>query len=95
MTSPETDPYIYGHCKTELALQGSDVIRDPALYLQPVKRHSRDAAAQLIYSYKVNPRTALYAGTSFGSFMDDANPEMFNNSRSLFLKFSYAWQPEF
>ena len=24
MTSPETDPYIYGHCKTELALQGSE-----------------------------------------------------------------------
>lgn len=81
--------------RIRLALQGSDVIRDPALYLQPVKRHSRDAAAQLIYSYKVNPRTALYAGTSFGSFMDDANPEMFNNSRSLFLKFSYAWQPQF
>ena len=55
----------------------------------------RDAAAQLIYSYKVKPRTAFYAGTPFGGFMDDANPDLFNNSRSLFLKFSYAWQPEF
>ena len=31
----------------------------------------------------------------FGGFMDDANPDLFNNSRSLFLKYSYAWQPQF
>ena len=81
--------------RIRLALQSSDVVRDPSLYAQGVDRHGRDAAAQLIYSYKVNPRTAFYAGASFGGFMDDANPDLFNDSRSLFLKFSYAWQPEF
>ena len=81
--------------RIRLALQGNRIDRDPLLYTRPVNAHSRSTAAQLIYSYKVNPRTAFYAGTSFGAFMDDANPELFNNSRSLFLKFSYAWQPQF
>ncbi len=80
--------------RVRLALQGSDVKRAPALYLEPVVAHARSAATQLIYSYKVNPRTAFYAGTSFGGFMDDEHPQLFNNSRSLFMKFSYAWQPQ-
>lgn len=79
--------------RVRLALQGNRVSRAPSLYLRPVDARSRSTAAQLIYSYKVNPRTAFYAGTSFGAFMDDAHPEMFGSSRSLFLKFSYAWQP--
>lgn len=48
--------------RIRLALQGSDVVRGPTSYAQGVDRHGRDAAAQLIYSYKVNPRTAFYAG---------------------------------
>ncbi|GAB1406785.1 DUF5916 domain-containing protein [Thermomonas brevis] len=79
--------------RVRLALQGNRIERDTSLYAKRVDARSRNTAAQLIYSYKVNPRTAFYAGTSFGAFMDDANPELFGNSRSLFLKFSYGWQP--
>jgi hypothetical protein len=60
-----------------------------------VEEHSRDVAAQLLYSYKVNPRTALYAGYSQGGYADDVQEGFFNNTRSVFLKLSYAWQPQF
>lgn len=79
--------------RVRMTLQGSEVVRDPALYAFPINEVARDWAAQVVYSYKVNPRTALYAGGSYGAFMDDDNPDMFGNSRSLFVKLSYGWQP--
>jgi len=79
--------------RVRLTLQGSEVLRDQALYVDTVNETARDWAAQLVYSYKVNPRTALYAGASYGAFMDDDNPDLFGNTRSVFMKFSYGWQP--
>ena len=79
--------------RLRLTLQGSEVQRDPALYVQAVNETARDWAGQVVYSYKVNPRTAVYAGGSYGAFMDDDNPELFGNTRSIFLKLSYGWQP--
>ena len=79
--------------RLRLTLQGSEVTRDPALYLQPVNETARDWAAQAVYSYKVNPRTALYAGASYGAFMDDDHPDLFGATRSVFVKLSYGWQP--
>lgn len=65
----------------------------------PVKSRVHDITAQLMYSYKVNPRTALYAGYSHGAFDIDREGEPrdapFDSSRSVFLKLSYAWQPQF
>lgn len=81
--------------RLRLAVQGSRVYRDPTLYASAVNELARDYAVQLLYSYKVNPRTAFYAGVSYGSYMDDANPDMFGYTRNLFLKYSYAWQPTF
>ena len=79
--------------RLRLTLQGSEVLRDQALYADTVNQTSRDWAAQLVYSYKVNPRTALYAGASYGAFMDDDNTDLFGNTRSVFAKFTYGWQP--
>jgi hypothetical protein len=79
--------------RLRLTLQGSKVDRDQALYTVAVNQHARDLAAQIVYSYKVNPRTALYAGTSWGAFMDDEHPQLFGNTRSVFVKLSYGWQP--
>ncbi|HWI24003.1 MAG TPA: hypothetical protein VNS59_03665, partial [Lysobacter sp.] len=79
--------------RLRLTLQGSEVKRNQALYEDTINETARDWAAQLVYSYKVNPRTALYAGTSYGAFMDDDNPELFGNTRSVFVKLSYGWQP--
>jgi hypothetical protein len=79
--------------RIRLTLQGSEVLRDQALYAGAVNETARDWAAQAVYSYKVNPRTALYAGASYGAFMDDDNPDLFGNTRSVFMKFTYGWQP--
>ncbi|MEO5566496.1 MAG: DUF5916 domain-containing protein [Luteimonas sp.] len=79
--------------RLRIAVQASTVNKDPALYLKPVNRHSRDLATQLIYSYKVNPRTALYAGGTIGGYLDDNNADLFASSRGVFLKLSYGWQP--
>lgn len=79
--------------RLRFTLQGSAVTRDPTLYVGPVNQRARNWAGQLVYSYKLNPRTALYAGASYGAFMDDAHPQLFNDTRSLFVKLSYGWQP--
>lgn len=79
--------------RLRLVLQGSQLERDPALYPIAVEETSRDWAAQAVYSYKVNPRTVVYAGASYGAFMDDEHPDLFGNTRSVFLKLSYGWQP--
>ena len=79
--------------RLRIAVQASRVDKDPALYVDPVNRHARDLAAQLIYSYKLNPRTALYAGGTVGGFLDDDNPNLFASSRGVFLKLSYGWAP--
>lgn len=81
--------------RLRLTLQGSEVIRDPARYTGFVQRVARNVGVQAVYSYKVNPRTALYAGASAGALMDDSQRELFATTRSLFLKFSYGWQPQF
>ena len=79
--------------RVRVSVQASDVTHDPLLYTVPVRRHDRDVAAQLLYSYKLNPRSALYAGYSQGAYSDDQVRDIFTNTRSLFLKLSYAWQP--
>jgi predicted porin len=79
--------------RLRLTLQGSEVLRDPSRYAEVVNETARDWATQLVYSYKVNPRTAVYAGASYGAFMDDDHPDLFGNTRSVFLKLTYGWQP--
>ena len=75
--------------RLRLTLQGSRIERELALY------NPREWGGQLLYSYKVNPRTAFYGGVSYGAMRDDdeLNPDMFGNSRGVFLKYSYGWQP--
>lgn len=79
--------------RLRLSVQGSEVMRDPTLYTGAVRRRGRDLAAQLLYAYKLNPRSALYAGYSHGGYSDDLQTSLTDGSRSLFLKLSYAWQP--
>ena len=79
--------------RLRLTLQGSQVLRDQSLYATTINQTARDWAGQVVYSYKVNPRTALYAGASYGAFMDDDNLELFGSTRSVFVKLSYGWQP--
>ena len=79
--------------RLRLTLQGSEVLRNQMLYASTVNETARDWAAQVVYSYKINPRTAMYAGASYGAFMDDDHHELFGDSRNVFIKLSYGWQP--
>lgn len=78
--------------RLRLTLQGSEVERNPALYVDAVNETARDWAGQMVYSYKVNPRTVVYAGASYGAFMDDENPNLFGNTRNVFVKLTYGFQ---
>jgi Domain of unknown function (DUF5916)/Carbohydrate family 9 binding domain-like len=81
--------------RLRLSMQYGNTIRDEFLYPDPltVDAKASDLSAQLLYSYKINPRTAFYAGYSEGQFSNDTFPDRFANGRSLFTKFTYAWQP--
>jgi hypothetical protein len=77
--------------RLRLAVQRSDLQLDPLLFSNPVPPRQRDIATQLIYSYKVNPRTALYAGYADGYQGDDIQA-LFQRDRALFFKIGYAWE---
>ncbi|TQV76896.1 carbohydrate binding family 9 domain-containing protein [Aliikangiella marina] len=49
-------------------------------------------ASQLIYSYKVNPFTLFYLGYSDRYRTQIASNDLLRDSKTLFMKFSYAWQ---
>lgn len=66
--------------------------RDPALYAQAVDPRSEKLFTQLLFSYKVNPQTALFLGYADGHEGSDAFDLLVRN-RTFFLKVGYAIQP--
>ena len=74
--------------RVRLALQGNHVDRWG-------RTDDRGLAAQLLYTWRLDPRTALHLGTSLGRYYDHDQRTLFDGSRSLFLKISYGWQPQF
>jgi hypothetical protein len=88
--------------RLRLAILRNDLKLDPALFAQWVPVHQRAINTQLIYSYKITPRAALYAGYADGYFGGNVNKgtdeapifdfyPVFQTNRTLFLKLSYAW----
>lgn len=78
-----------------LTLQDQDVERNVDLY---VNRFATDPttsslATQLLYSYKLNPQTVLFAGYSDNQLENDLTRELEKTGRTLFFKLSYAWTP--
>jgi hypothetical protein len=78
-----------------LTLQDQSIERNVDQYVNRAATDSstESLATQLLYSYKLNPQTVLFAGYS-DSQLDDVftgNPEM--TGRTLFFKLSYAWTP--
>jgi hypothetical protein len=51
----------------------------------------RDLSSQLIYSYKINPRTAMYVGYA-DNYFGDQDQTLFQTGRALFVKLGYAWE---
>ncbi len=71
--------------------QHLNVDRTPSLYSFETDARSRDFFNQLLFSYKVNPQTVLFLGYS-DTYGGDAQTTLTQQSRTLFLKFGYAWQ---
>jgi len=71
-------------------LQYSDIQRDQDLYEDVIDELERDFFVQLLFSYKVNPRTVFFAGYTEGGFKNQ-DFTMTTTGRAVFLKIGYAW----
>jgi hypothetical protein len=73
-----------------LISQHFDIRRDPSLFNDPVDSKDRDLFNQLLFAYKLNPRTLLFVGYS-DSYTADDRIELTQKDRTVFLKLGYAW----
>jgi len=85
------------HSILKFVVQYTDIDRDPSLYdYEDIDdlpdNESNYFSTQLIYSYKINPQTLFFLGYSDGGFQDDSLDRLERNQRTVFTKFSYAWQ---
>ncbi|HPC88565.1 MAG TPA: hypothetical protein P5517_07020, partial [Candidatus Saccharicenans sp.] len=71
-------------------LQYRDVNRNPALYNFPVDENSKKLFTQLLFSYKLNPRTVLFLGYS-DNYFGYNGVSLTQSDRTFFLKLGYAW----
>lgn len=78
-----------------LTLQDQDVERNVDLYVNRLFTDPTTStlATQLLYSYKLNPQTVLFAGYSDSQLENDLTREIEKTGRTLFFKLSYAWTP--
>ena len=77
-----------------LTLQGSDTERNLSQYVDPTTTpSSASRAAQILYSYKLNPQTVFFAGYSSNQLEDETTGHIEPTGRTAFLKVSYAWTP--
>ena len=77
----------------KFVVQYTDIQRNKHLYTtKTVDQRSKSFATQLIYSYKINPQSLIYVGYSDAGYQDDSLVRMVRDRRTVFAKFSYAWQ---
>lgn len=78
----------------KLSIVYSDVDRNPDNNpFDDVSRKNRNLSTQLIYSYKLNPRTVFFLGYSDNSYQDDNLRNLEREQKTFFTKISYAWRP--
>ena len=71
-------------------LQWRDLERDPDLYSFEVEPTTETLFTQLLFSYKLNARTVLFAGYS-DNHLGVQNVDLTQTNRTLFFKVGYAW----
>jgi hypothetical protein len=71
-------------------VQHTDIERNPSLYEDEVKAHETRLFTQLLFSYKLNPRTVVFVGYSDTTDSNDILEDVAMN-RSVFIKLGYAW----
>jgi hypothetical protein len=74
-------------------LQNSYNRRDQGLYKNTVQSRSKSLTTQLLYSFRFTAATRFFIGYSDAAFQDDSLNSVEPINRTLFAKFSYAWQP--
>lgn len=81
--------------RLRLTLQYAKIERDLFLYDDPDDFNAdfENLGTQLIYSYKVNPRTVFFAGYSDYAEQDDELASLTTFNKTLFIKLGYAWEP--
>ncbi len=72
-------------------VQWTDVQRNRGFYPYEVDSRSRRLFTQLLFSYKVNPRTVFYAGTT-DTRLGDERVDLLAAARTYFVKLGYAWR---
>ena len=80
-------------------LQYQDLEQNPVMYADPIDTRAKGLFKQLLFSYKLNPRTVLFLGYSdnamggvFDSWLGPDRIGMTPTDRTFFLKIGYAWQ---
>ena len=71
-------------------LQYYDYKYNVSNYLTPVEPESKQFFTQLLFSYKINPRTVLFLGYSDNHF-GGQDYGLTRNSYTFFVKIGYAW----
>jgi hypothetical protein len=74
-----------------LVVQAVETERRVEAYNHPVRREDRGVDASLLFAYKLNWQTVLFAGVGDQRALDD-DGELADAGRQLFLKLSYAFQ---
>jgi hypothetical protein len=77
--------------RLELTLQLQSTDKNQAMYNDPIEQTSKYLASRLVYSYKVNPRTVIYAGYSDNAIANDTISSLTRTERTAFLKLSYGF----
>jgi hypothetical protein len=73
-------------------VQYQDVDFTPSLFVFPVPDQQRTLFSQLMFAYKVNPQTVVFAGYTDDRLGRDAI-QLTPTGRTFFLKLGYNWQP--
>ncbi len=94
LTADLTELRLFYHFSTRsfvrAIVQRTAIKNDPAFFIRPVERESEDVFTQLLFSYKLNAQTVLFAGYSDNRLGGDAF-SLTQTDRTLFLKLGYAF----
>ena len=71
-------------------LQYQKVSRNQDLYAAEIDPDSQTLFSQLLFSYKLNPRTVLFLGYS-DNYLGFDGVDLTQKDRTFFLKIGYAW----
>ena len=73
-----------------LIVQFANIERAAALYSTAVDGKTETVLTQALFTYKLNPQTALYAGYTDNQLGTDSF-DLVRTDRTFFVKFGYAW----